>query len=115
VRHVVVVVLALVVSVTLAGPALAVVRKTAITSPVRAGNYASLTVRVSPKARCTIKVVYGKVVSKARGLGPKKGRVLTWRWRVGALTRPGLWPVVVTCGKSGSLKTKMRVFDYFAM
>ncbi len=99
----------------LSGPAFAVVKKTAITSTVRAGNVASLTVKVSPKARCTIKVTYGKVVAKGWGLRPKTGKVLTWRWRVGRLTDPGRWPIVVKCGKSGTLKTKFRVFDYFAM
>ena len=85
------------------------VRKVSLTSPVRAGSYASLTVNVTPKARCTIQVIYDTVISKAKGLGPKTGGKITWRWRVGTSTHPGRWPVVVRCGKSGTLKLKIRV------
>ena len=86
-----------------------VVRKVSLTSPVRAGKYASLTVSVSPTARCTIEVVYARVVSKAKGLGPKSGGKITWRWRVATSTPPGRWPVIVRCGESGTLKLKIRV------
>jgi hypothetical protein len=115
VRRAFVVVCAFAGAVALSAPAFAVVKKTAVTSPVRAGSYASLTVKVSPRARCTIKVIHGTEVSKARGLGPKRGTKLTWRWQVKASTEPGVAPVVVKCGKSGTLKTKIRVFDYFTM
>ena len=86
-----------------------VLRKVSLTSPIRAGKDASLTVTVSPKARCTIEVIYGGVASKAKGLGPKSGETITWRWRVTEGTRPGSWPVIVRCGKSGTLKLAMRV------
>jgi hypothetical protein len=90
-------------------PVAGVVRKVSLTSPLRAGKDASLTVSVSPRARCTIKVIYDTVVSKARGLGPKSGGEITWRWRVGRSTQPGRWPVIVRCGKSGTLKLRIRV------
>jgi hypothetical protein len=80
-----------------------------LTSPVRAGAYASLTVTVAPRARCTIQVVYDGVASKAQGLGPKTGGRITWRWRVGMSTHPGRWPIVVRCGKSRALKLRIRV------
>lgn len=85
------------------------VRKISMTSPLRAGKDASLTVSVSPRARCTIKVAYEGAVSKARGLGPKSGVRITWRWRVATSTPPGRWPVIVRCGKSGTLKLWLRV------
>lgn len=85
------------------------VRKVSLTSPVRAGALATLVVKVSPRARCTIAVAYGGVVSKAAGLGPKTGARITWRWRVGANTRPGRWPIVVRCGKSGTLRLLLTV------
>jgi hypothetical protein len=44
-----------------------------------------LTVNVSPRARCTIEVIYDTVVSKAKGLGPKTGGRITWRWRFGSV------------------------------
>lgn len=86
-----------------------VLRKVSLTSPIRAGKDASLTVTVSPRARCTVEVIYDGVASKAKGLGPKSGDTITWRWRVGEGTRPGRWPVIVRCGKSGTLKLRMRV------
>jgi hypothetical protein len=67
----------------------ATVRKVSLTTPVRAGEDAALTVTVSPRARCTIEVIYDTVVSKAKGLGPKTGGKITWRWRVGTSTHPG--------------------------
>jgi hypothetical protein len=86
-----------------------VVRKVSLTSPIRAGKDASLTVSVSPRARCTIEVVYAGVASKATGLGPKSGGKITWRWRVAPGTRPGRWPIIVSCGKSGTLKLRIRI------
>jgi hypothetical protein len=101
----------IVVLVVLAAPAtaLATVRAASFTSRVQAGDYASLTVRVAPRARCMIEVVYDTVVSRARGLGAKTGTAITWRWRVGTSTHPGRWPVTVRCGKSGTLRLRLRV------
>jgi hypothetical protein len=93
----------------LAVPASAAVRKVSFTSVVSPNEYATLTVAVSPRARCTIKVTYDTVVSKARGLGPKTGGRITWRWKVGSSTHPGRWPVVVDCGRSGKLILRLRV------
>ena len=82
------------------------VRKVSLTTPVQAGNLASLTVKVSPRARCTIQVNYKPKVTR---LSPKSGGRITWRWRVGTSAKPGRWPVVVNCGKSGTLRTKLVV------
>jgi hypothetical protein len=79
------------------------------TATVSPNEYASLTVSVSPRARCTIRVEYDTVVSKARGLGAKTGSRLTWRWKVGSATHAGRWPVTVDCGKSGRLNLRLRV------
>lgn len=80
-----------------------------LTTPVRAGSYAQVAVRVTPRARCTIQVIYDKTVSKDKGLGPKTGGRITWRWKVGSNTRPGRWPIVVRCGASGRLDLKIRI------
>ncbi|HSF61031.1 MAG TPA: hypothetical protein VLA69_05000, partial [Gaiellaceae bacterium] len=61
---------AITVAVVLAASAGAAVRKVSFTSVVSPNDYASLTVNVSPRARCTIKVVYETTVSRAKGLGP---------------------------------------------
>lgn len=87
----------------------AAVRKDAFTATVAPNDYASLTVNVAPGARCKIKVTYDTVVSKAKGLGPKTGTKITWRWKVGSATHPGRWPVEVDCGRSGTLALRLRV------
>lgn len=92
----------------LAAPSSAAVRKVSFTSTVSAGDYASLTVSVSPRTRCSITVTYATGASKASGLGRKSGGRITWRWRVGTKTTPGRWPVVVDCGKSGRLRVTLR-------
>ncbi len=56
-----------------------------VTSPVSAGAYATLTVKVSRPARCSVTVIYYSGPSEARGLYPKRssgGRV-SWTWKVG--------------------------------
>jgi hypothetical protein len=93
----------------LAGTAQPSVRRGTFTPVVHAGDYASLSVAVSPRARCTITIVYDTTVSHAHGLGPKTGSTITWEWRVGSSTHPGRWPITVDCGKSGQLKLKLRV------
>ena len=93
----------------LAPAASAAVLKQAFTGTVQTGDEAMLTVKVAPRARCTIKVVYDTVTSRARGLAAKTGGTITWRWRVGTNTHPGRWPVTVDCGKSGKLTVRLRV------
>ena len=87
----------------------AAVKRVAFTATVSPNDYASLTVKVTPKARCTIKVVYDTTVSHAKGLGPKTGTQIMWRWKVGSATHVGRWPVTVDCGKAGRLNLRMRV------
>lgn len=97
------------VALVLAASAGAAVREVSFTGVVSPNDYATLTVSVSPRARCTIRVEYDTVVSKAKGLGPKTGTRITWRWKVGSTTNPGQWPVTVKCGKSGKLSLRLRV------
>jgi hypothetical protein len=101
--------LVVVLGLLLAADAAGTVKRIQLTTPVVAGSDASLTVKVSPRARCRIQVIYDTVISSAKGLGAKSGGTITWRWRVGSNTHPGSWPVVIDCGKSGKLKTKIRV------
>jgi hypothetical protein len=90
-------------------PGAAVVRKVSFTATVHPSDSAKLQVAVAPVARCTITVIYDTGESEARGLGPKRGGSITWRWRVGSNTNPGRWPVRVDCGKSGKLALRLRV------
>jgi hypothetical protein len=82
------------------------VLRTSVTTPVRVGSYAQLTVKVTPRARCTIRVGYG---TEEKSLGAKTGGRITWRWKVGSNVPPGRWPIVVQCGASGNLRLTIRV------
>ena len=85
------------------------VRKLSITSPISRGDYATLTVASS--ARCSIAVVYKSGRSVAKGLYPKSpsGGRISWTWKVGTNTTPGRWPILVTCGRAGTLATSFVV------
>jgi hypothetical protein len=84
------------------------VHKVTLTASVWVGDPGSLTVKVSPKARCTIAVA-NAVPLGASGLAPKSGGRITWRWRMSGDAEAGLAPVTVRCGKSGTLATKLRI------
>ena len=82
-----------------------------VTSPVKPGAYATLTVKVSRSARCAITVRYKSGPSQAAGLYTKRsasGRV-SWSWKVGTRTTPGRWPITVSCGAVGTLRTSFVV------
>lgn len=86
-----------------------------LTSPAAPFSDATLTIRTSPGAGCSIKVTYRSGPSRARGLYPQtadgRGRI-TWRWRVGSSTTLGRWPIVVSCekgGDRGELRTSFEV------
>ncbi len=87
----------------------AAVRLVRVTSPVSTNATASLTVVVSPASTCSIAVYYSTTPSQARGLSPKRGARITWTWKVGSRTKPGRWPIVVSCGTAGKLKTSFVV------
>jgi hypothetical protein len=72
-----------------------------LTSPVSAGAYATITVRTTPGASCSIVVYYKSGPSTAQGLGPKTAGgdgICSWTWKVGTRTTPGTWSIVVTTG-----------------
>jgi hypothetical protein len=76
---------------------------------VPVGEFASVSVVVTPRVRCSIGVYYTTRRSEAKGLGPKRGATITWRWRVGTNTIPGRFPVRIDCGASGKTQTTIRV------
>jgi hypothetical protein len=87
----------------------ATVRITNQPGRVSRGDSASVTVAVSPKARCTIGVYYSTTKSGARGLGPKTAKTITWTWTAGSTTKTGRWPVKIDCGKSGQVRSSITV------
>ena len=96
-----------------ASPAIAGVRLVNLTSPVAAGDAATLTARVLPPAvRCSITVTYRPGPSHVAGLSPKRASLLgrvSWTWTVGPNTTSGLWPIVVSCGRAGTLRVSIKV------
>ena len=81
--------------------------------PAHRGNPVTLTARVSSSSvTCSIAVYYKSGKSVAKGLKPRRrpvrGRV-SWTWLVGTRTTPGRWPIVVSCGSAGTLRTSFRV------
>jgi hypothetical protein len=106
-----VLIVVVVVGLALPASAAASVRLVSVTSPIGAGSYARLTVAVSPARTCSITVYYKSGPSHAQGLDPRRpsaGRV-SWTWKVGTRTTPGRWPIVVSCGSAGTLRTSFVV------
>jgi hypothetical protein len=97
----------------LASPAGARVRLVNLTTPVAAGDRATLTARVLPPAvRCSITVTYRSAPLHGDGLSPKRASVLgrvSWTWTFGRNTTSGLWPIVVSCGRAGTLRASIEV------
>ena len=87
------------------------VRLISVTSPASPGSYAMVRASVSPSRTCSITVYYKSGPSHAQGLYPKRptgGRV-SWTWKVGTRTTPGRWPITVSCGSAGLLRTSFVV------
>lgn len=77
---------------------------TVLTSPIKAGSNASITVKTKPLAACSITVEYDKKPSTDTGLVPKSADdygVVTWAWTVESGRPAGKWPVDVTCARDG--------------
>ena len=108
-RRPLILVFAVVLAAVLVSSAAATVKVTKRPGRVSTGDRASVTVVVSPKARCTIGVYYSTRKSEARGLGAKSAKTITWTWTVGSNTKPGTWPIKIDCGKSGKVQTSITV------
>jgi hypothetical protein len=71
-----------------------------LSSPVKPGDNAAVSVKTNPKSICTIKVTYGDIESKDSGLVPKHANdfgIVGWSWTVDGSAPKGTWPVEVTC------------------
>lgn len=76
------------------------VKVTNLTSPVSAGEDATVRIRTRAGASCSIVVRYKSGPSKAQGLGPLKVDGYgagSWTWLVGSRTTHGSWPITITC------------------
>ncbi len=85
---------------TIIQPAAVTQNLVSLTSPIKRGANATITIRTQVGTACSI-IVYYKSGSSAAGLGPKvagaNGRC-TWTWKVGTNTTPGTWRIVVKTG-----------------
>lgn len=71
-----------------------------ITSPVKPGSNASMTVKTNGGAVCTISVIYDKTPSADSGLTSKTADeygMVSWSWTVESSVPIGKWPAKVTC------------------
>jgi len=85
-----------------------------VTSPVRAGHYATVQIKTTPGASCTITVYYPSGPSRASGLEPKiagENGIVEWTWKVGTRTTPGQHKIVITATLCGQTKTTTVYFE----
>ena len=91
------------------------VTKNSMSSPVAHGDKATLTISTAAGADCKIVVEYGSGPSQAAGLGEKTADAsggVSWSWTVGQTTKPGRYPITVTCFKAerqGTLELSIEV------
>jgi hypothetical protein len=83
---------------------------TSVTSTVRHGSKATLQAITTAGASCSITVTYTTGRSHASGLklenADSNGNV-HWTWVVGARTKPGTFPIKVTCNPGGSATSQI--------
>lgn len=80
----------------------------ALTSPVKPGSNASVTVRTGQLAKCKIGVTYNNVASTDSGLLPKAADEfgsVSWTWTVGASVPEGKHPVKIDCSNAAGSKS----------
>ena len=91
------------------------VTKVSLTASVCNGCTASVTIKTSAGAYCTIDVVYNSGSSTAAGLGPKTAgstEKIKWSWKVGTRTATGTYPIYIDCSKgdrNGTLTLSFKV------
>ena len=85
------------------------------TASVPRNSTATVSIKTSPNARCSIEVDYKSGPSTAAGLGDKTASssgTASWSWKVGSNTTRGTWPIFVTCdlgSRSGGVDTSFTV------
>lgn len=85
-------------------PAQIFISVSSLTSPIAPGGIARLTINTLPGSACTITVYYKSGASQAAGLGSQTANSngdVTWSWKVGSRTTPGIWRIVVTSDLNG--------------
>jgi len=83
-----------------------------LTSPLKPGSSASITIRTNTNSSCKISVKYNEVASKDPGLITKatdEFGMVTWFWTIEPSVPVGKWPVTATCSRGD--KTAVVVGD----
>jgi len=78
------------------------------------GNTATLRALTLPGAACSITVYYGSGPSTAAGLGNKLADTtgsVSWSWKVGTRTAPGMHRIVVSVSLNGHAETQTAYFE----
>jgi hypothetical protein len=76
----------------------------ALTSPVKIGSNASLTVLTNAGSKCSLTVTYNGTLSTDSGLVPKTADAygnVSWTWTITSSVPAGSWPIKVTCVYNG--------------
>lgn len=71
-----------------------------LTSPIKPGMNAMISVKTNQDAKCKITAVYNKIPSTDSGLVEKQADeygLVSWTWTVESSAPIGKWPVTVTC------------------
>jgi hypothetical protein len=85
------------------------------TKSVQQNGTASVTIKTSKKADCSIDVQYLSGSATAKGLGDKSANAdgqVTWKWKVGGKTTEGTWPIYIRCvlgERTGDVDTEFTV------
>jgi len=85
---------------------------TSLTSPIKRGAYATVSINTSPNVLCSITVYYKSGPSQAQGLVPKMSDGdgnCSWTWKVGTRTTPGNWKIVIRAQGEGQIETYFNV------
>lgn len=91
------------------------VKVTKRTKSVDPNDTASVSIKTTKGAKCSINVEYKSGSATAKGLGKKKADskgAITWKWKVGGRTTAGEWPIDIWCEKgdrSGDVSTSFTV------
>ena len=75
----------------------------ALTSPVRVGHDARITVQTAPDVECMLVLYYRSSAGDIDLSIPKRADrrgLVTWTWRVSLTAAPGSWPLIVHCTDS---------------
>ncbi|MHB8276160.1 MAG: hypothetical protein ACYDIA_00695 [Candidatus Humimicrobiaceae bacterium] len=87
---------------------------TSLTSPIKRGSYATISIHTSPNVLCSITVYYKSGPSEAQGLEPKTSDGdgnCSWTWKVGTRTTPGNWKIVISVQGEEQIETYFTVTD----